>query len=192
MRASPAKMIGVCTGVLATAWLLACQGPNTQSVRAPAVVKRSPSAAVSSLVLTPAWQGEALRLQATITPLGPDDVATLEIELWQLDPAVMLASASLDPLATAPIAFGSLLRNRSYRALGRAYATAESSAALLISDDDHSSVTLAIGPDDASIAASLPIRLQDTEFSGTGGSSGTLIIPGSLTYPDEETLVLGP
>jgi hypothetical protein len=82
--------------------------------------------------------------------------------------------------------------NRSYRALGRAYATVEGSASLQISDNERSSVTLTIGPDDALVTASLPIHLQDTEFSGTGRSSGTVIIPGSLTYGDEETLVLRP
>lgn len=188
---APTRLVFMAVGALFA--LSACQ-PNRPTPQSPVAKRIATTAPTSVLTIQPVWRGSPRTLQAVVTPIGTDAIDHLVVELWQPEPEIFIASApvALQNEASGPVIFGNLARNRQYRALGRAYAIDPGSATVLISQDNASSITLNVGPEDATLHATVPIRLQDTEFLGSVSSTGTTIVPGGLSYADQETLVVGP
>lgn len=129
---------------------------------------------------------------AVVAPYTRADIASLVVRLYDVVDATetevaarTLAPAELDTWLT----FGSLRRNRLYRARGTASAT----GGAVISDPAASVVDIPVGVDATVPAATLPIRLIDRTFDGRTTSAPMTVTDGVLIPAGIETMSqLGP
>lgn len=151
----------------------------------------------AELVLQPQFQAGGMTVQATVSPYVAADVDHLVIKVFTIaggsESAVTNRSGT--PLTatlpkanlSAPVAFGKLHSNTTYRIRAYAYsAEAESSASLISTSDERSYLDVPIAYEDRPTLANLKVRLIDKPFSGQATASGVVIEDGEIATDGHE------
>lgn len=137
-----------------------------------------------TLVLTPNVIDSAYKSQAVVNLYTSANVNHLILKL--LDGATEKASKTISNANLAqPVTFSNLKNNKTYTVKAYAYLTADESTQ--ISVDASSSMTITVGTDNAVNVGTIPVKLADSVFNGTGTNS-IAISEGVYTYPAAENM----
>lgn len=139
-----------------------------------------------SLVLTPQIIDSAMKTQQVLSLYTSANVNHLVLELY--DGATLKATKDIASGSFAvPVTFSNLKNNKTYTVNAAAYKAAGTAGADKISVDASSSMTITTTTDNAVAVGTIPVKLVDVSFNGTGTNS-IAITPGVFTYPAAENM----